>query len=64
MGRYKDLKDYSYNELRGQNNESLSRGGWHFSYMGGPEKVKHKIESFSAQEMNNSHVIQSFLINI
>lgn len=64
MGRYKDLKDYSYNELRAEESFPLAIGGWHFSYMGGPEKVKHKIESFSAQEMNNSHVIQSITNNI
>jgi len=64
MGLYKDLKDYSYNELRGQDSYPLNNGGWHFSYMGGPEKVKHKIESFSAQEMNNPYVIQSINDNI
>ncbi len=64
IGRYKDLKDYSFNEFRGQPAPTLSNGGWHFSYMGGAEKVKHKIESFSAQEMNNSHVIQSITNNI
>lgn len=26
--------------------------GWHFSYMGGPEKIKEKIESFAHQEFN------------
>lgn len=64
MGLYKDLKDYSYNELRAEDCYPLTNGGWHFSYMGGPEKVKHKIESFSAQEMNNPHVIQSIANNI
>ncbi len=28
----------------------LSRKGWHFSYLGGPEKVKTKIESFAHTE--------------
>lgn len=64
MGLYKDLKDYSYNELRAEDSYPLTNGGWHFSYMGGPEKVKHKIESFSAQEMNNPHVIQNIINNI
>ena len=64
MGRYKDLKNYSYNELRGNPMHNIPNGGWHFSYMGGAEKVKHKIESFSAQEMNNSHVINSITENI
>ncbi len=64
IGRYKDLKDYSYNELRAQKLPTLSNGGWHFSYMGGVEKIKTKIESFSAQELNNSYVISSISDNM
>jgi len=64
IGRYKDLKNYSFNEFRGQPTPTLSNGGWHFSYMGGAEKVKTKILAFSAQEMNNSHVIQNITNNI
>lgn len=64
MGRYKNLKNFSYNELRGNQMHNIPNGGWHFSYMGGAEKVKHKIESFSAQEMNNTHVISSIENNI
>ncbi len=64
MGLYGKLKDYSYNELRAQSNIPLDNGGWHFSFMGGPEKVKTKIQSYSAQEMNNSHVIASVENNI
>jgi beta-1,4-mannosyl-glycoprotein beta-1,4-N-acetylglucosaminyltransferase len=26
--------------------------GWHFSYLGGPEKIREKINAFSHQEMN------------
>ena len=32
--------------------------------MGGPEKVKTKINSYSAQEMNNTQVINSIESNI
>jgi hypothetical protein len=32
--------------------------------MGGAENVKKKIESYSAQEMNNSHVINSIENNM
>ena len=28
------------------------RGGWHFSYLGGAEAIKYKIENFSHQEFN------------
>lgn len=64
VGKYKNIKNYSFNELRGNTWTVLTEGGWHFSYMGGPEKVKTKIMSFSAQEMNNPYVIQSINTNI
>jgi beta-1,4-mannosyl-glycoprotein beta-1,4-N-acetylglucosaminyltransferase len=64
MGFYKDLKKYSYNQLRAQNNYNIDNGGWHFSFMGGPEQVKKKIQSYSHQEMNNPHIINSIDNNI
>lgn len=30
----------------------IKDGGWHFSYLGGIEKIKYKIKSFSHQEFN------------
>lgn len=64
MGAYKNLKKYSYNELRAQNNIDIPNGGWHFSFMGGSERVKTKIQSYSAQEMNNYYIINSIENNI
>ena len=66
IGVYKNLKKYSYNELRNNNEKAVNipDGGWHFSFMGGPDKVKTKIQSYSAQEMNNPHVINSISNNI
>ena len=32
----------------------IKNGGWHFSYLGGPQSVINKIESFSHQELNNN----------
>jgi len=65
MGSYGKLKKYSYNELRSsQTNVDIQNGGWHFSFMGGPDRVKTKIESYSAQEMNNSQVITNIENNI
>jgi beta-1,4-mannosyl-glycoprotein beta-1,4-N-acetylglucosaminyltransferase len=34
----------------------IENGGWHFTYLGGEEKIKQKIESFSHQEYNNPGV--------
>lgn len=64
IGLYKDLKNFSYNQLRCQDNIDLDNAGWHFSFQGGPEKVRTKIQSYSHQEMNNSHIINSIDSNI
>ena len=64
IGRYKDLKTYSFNELRAQQNYTIGEGGWHFSFMGGPDRVRTKIESYSAQEMGTETVLSSISNNI
>ncbi len=33
--------------------EILGDGGWHFTYLGGEEKIKEKIESFAHQELKS-----------
>jgi len=41
------------------------KGGWHFSYLGGIEKIKYKIQSFSHTEydteefLNDTHILNS-----
>lgn len=64
IGLYKDLKDYSYNDLRKQENLNINHGGWHFSYMGGPEAVKKKMMAFSAQEMINPIILSNIENNM
>ena len=59
MGSYKKIKNYSFNELRAQDNINIMEGGWHFSFMGGIDKVKTKIKSYSHQEQNNSSILNS-----
>lgn len=57
MSSFKKIKNYSLNELRTQRNDiNLINGGWHFSYMGGLEKVKVKMQSFSHQECNTEKI--------
>jgi beta-1,4-mannosyl-glycoprotein beta-1,4-N-acetylglucosaminyltransferase len=34
----------------------LQNAGWHFSYLGGEDQIKYKLESFSHQEFNRSDV--------
>lgn len=36
--------------------ELIANGGWHFSYMGGVEKIMYKIQSFSHQEFNTDAI--------
>ena len=64
IGSFKNLKDYSYNELRASQLINIPNGGWHFSFMGGPEKVKLKIQSYSARDMATENVIKSICKNI
>lgn len=42
----------------------LEDAGWHFSYLGGAEKIKFKIESFSHQEFNNESIKNKILENL
>jgi len=47
----------SFNELRhAKRGVLIENGGWHFSYMGGHDKVKLKIESFGEQSCNTEKV--------
>jgi beta-1,4-mannosyl-glycoprotein beta-1,4-N-acetylglucosaminyltransferase len=64
IGRYCDLKDYSFNELRAQQNYTIEEGGWHFSFMGGADRVRTKIESYSAQEMGTEAVLSNISDNM
>lgn len=61
ISRYKNIKDISFNEVRGDDSlsEKLPNGGWHFSFMGGKEMVEKKLTSYSARDMVNSHVLNS-----
>ena len=43
-------------KTKGRNKLVLDDAGWHFSYLGGPEKIAYKIESFSHSEYDNSNI--------
>ena len=49
MGTWGLLKNYSLNELRAQDNNDIIDSGWHFSWMGGIDRVKNKLKSYSHQ---------------
>lgn len=42
--------------------KEIKNGGWHFSYMGGAECIKYKIENFAHQEFNLPHITDLKLI--
>lgn len=55
--KYKNIKNNCLNHLRTKRKTPytfVSNGGWHFTYQGGENRVKEKIESFSHQEINNT----------
>jgi beta-1,4-mannosyl-glycoprotein beta-1,4-N-acetylglucosaminyltransferase len=66
MGLYKNIKNLSFNEIRGDAKLTVKipNGGWHFSFMGGSEMVKKKITSYSARDLANSNVLNSIESNI
>lgn len=50
---FKHLLSMTCQDIRAyQTSFKWDKMGWHFSYLGGAEKIKYKIDSFSHQEMN------------
>ena len=37
--------------------KTIKNGGWHFSYLGGKEKVKEKIRAFAHTELNPEEIV-------
>ncbi len=70
---YGFLKDKPLNDFRlnGRNSisgiypfETVENAGWHFSYMGGSDRVIFKIESGGHQELNNDYIKNNVHNNI
>ncbi len=62
--KYKNIKNACLNDLRtfrkSKNKYTIIRnGGWHFTFQGGAQRIKTKIESYSHQEINNSETKDS-----
>jgi beta-1,4-mannosyl-glycoprotein beta-1,4-N-acetylglucosaminyltransferase len=54
---YSSIKGMSsLSKLRLENRFPKISNGWHFSYMGGLDSVKYKIESYAHQEFNNDTI--------
>ena len=63
---YRYFKNSSFDKLRNSKNIGIriAEGGWHFTFIGGIENVKTKIESWSHQEFNNDFIKNNIEDNI
>lgn len=62
LSKYKNIKNACLNHLRTASKteyEYLQNGGWHFTFMGGSEQIKKKIEAYGHQEYNNEYVMNN-----
>ncbi|MEI8389692.1 MAG: hypothetical protein WCG23_07375 [bacterium] len=59
---YKDFSKTA-NEIRNIQGQIIENGGWHFSFLGGIQKVKEKIQSFAHQEYNNEYYLNEVRLN-
>lgn len=59
--KYSKTKDVSLTHLRNESKsyKRIDNGGWHFSFVGGPDRVKNKIISYSHQEFNNPYILNN-----
>lgn len=57
--RYQNVKNACLNHLRTPWRTPytfIENSGWHFTFMGGPDRIKTKLESYGHQEYNNDQV--------
>ena len=53
--KFKDIQDKTLTDIRMAEGKYIKNAGWHFTYLGGFEMVKYKIQSFAHQEYNNEY---------
>lgn len=61
LTRYKNVKDACLNHLRTAWRTPytyIDNAGWHFTFIGGPDRIRTKLESYGHQEYNNDAVKQ------
>ena len=58
---YSVYNSFSLNDIRLQKDSlpRLENAGWHFSFIGGVERVKQKLESYAHSELNNSYYVDN-----
>lgn len=65
--RYKNIKDACLNHLKTDGMTPfvvVEDGGWHFSFTGGAEGIKTKLESYGHQEFNNPTIKSNLQTNL
>lgn len=53
--KFKDIGNKTLTDIRMEEGKYIKNAGWHFTYLGGFEMVKYKIQSFAHQEYNNEY---------
>ena len=67
LSKYKNIKGACLNHLRTPSKTNytyIDNAGWHFSFMGGEDRIKLKIESYGHQEFNNDQVKSQVIKNL
>ena len=52
IGKWGEIKTKTFKHWRATHTNILPNGGWHFTSVGGPEAVRHKLDSYDHQEFN------------
>ena len=57
---YRTIREQSLNDLRMNrainDYEIIDNGGWHFTFQGGEERIRRKIEAYGHQERNTKRI--------
>ena len=62
---YKRFLENSFCKMRTYKEGSLiSNGGWHFTYMGGPQKILQKVQSWGEQSLNVPKITNNIAENV
>jgi beta-1,4-mannosyl-glycoprotein beta-1,4-N-acetylglucosaminyltransferase len=71
VAKYNYLKNTTLDNIRETTEDRnkitgsiIDGGGWHFSYLGGKEMIKNKIQSFSHIEYNTQNIISNISENL
>ena len=67
LARYKAIKNACLNHIRNVQKTRytyIDNGGWHFTFMGGANQIKLKLDAYGHQEYNNSTILDSIESNL